>query len=399
MGRDDLYWLDSCIKCSICTAHCPVAGVSGLFAGPKLNGPDLERFRLLGLEAVHSSIVYCSNCKNCDLACPSGVSVSAMNSRARADYASAEGVSLRDRLLARPGLTGKLSRVAPWLFNRLVNWKPARRLGENVMGISADMTPPVFADKSFVRLFKSLQPFQSPRKVVFSPGCYVNYNRPGVGLAVVDVLRRSGIEVLPGEFGCCGLPLISAGMPDKARKYARRNMEAIKKYALAGYPVLTSCPSCSLTLRREYAELFGGEFSGLGGMVTDVLEFLLGLRQKGELYTGFKYFPYTAGYHQPCHLRAAGCGSPARDLLELIPGCRLEELNAGCCGLAGSYGFKKEKYGISMAVGSDLFAAIRSAGYSQVITECGMCRLQILHGTGVEVFHPVEILARSYIEN
>jgi glycerol-3-phosphate dehydrogenase subunit C len=399
MNGGELYSLDNCIKCSICTAHCPVAGVTGAFAGPKLNGPDLERFRHLGLAAVHPSIAYCSNCKSCDVACPAGVGVSAMNCRARAEYASEKGLPLRDRLLARAELAGKLCGLAPGLVNRALRWKPLRQVGEKTMGISAEMTFPRFAAKSFKNLSKAARSFSSRRKVVYFPGCYVNYNRPQVGLAVIDVLQRSGIQVLWGEFGCCGLPLISAGQPAAARKYARRNMEAIQKYALSGYPVLTSCPSCSLTLGREYAELFGPAFSMPGGMVTDVLEFLLDLRQKGELNTGFTRLAITAGYHQPCHLRAAGRGSPSRDLLELVPGCRLEDLDAGCCGLAGSYGFKKEKYGISMAIGGDLFAAIRSAGYGRLVTECGMCRLMILHGTGVQALHPVEILAGSYDGN
>lgn len=395
----DLHSLDSCIKCSICTAHCPVARVTGRFAGPKQNGPDLERFRLLGLAAVHPSIDYCTNCKNCDVACPSGVEISSMNCRARARYAGERGLSFRDRLLARADLAGKLSRMATSLFNRAGDCRGIRRLGERFLGISADMTFPRFSDNSFRKLFSRVPPFISDRKVVYFPGCHVNYYRPGVGLAVVSVLQRSGIQVIEGEFGCCGLPLASAGMLDAARSYAKRNAGAIKKYAAGGYPVITSCPSCSLTLRREYAQLFGEDFYGLSGMVTDVFEFLLALRQEGRMDTGFKSLPFTAGYHQPCHLKAAGCGSPSRDLLALIPGCRVVDLAAGCCGLAGSYGFKKEKYSLSMEIGSDLFTAIITAGYDRVITECGMCRLQIYHGTGVEALHPAEILARSYIGN
>jgi len=391
------YALDNCIKCSICTTRCPVARVSERFAGPKQNGPDLERFRLQGLAAAHPSIDYCSNCKNCDLACPSGVEISAMNCRAKGESVSAQGASPRDRLLALPELAGKAGCAARRLFNLAARLKPLRGLGEKLIGINAEMTLPAFAPKTFNKLYYASRPAPLDRKAVYFPGCHVNYHKPLVGMSLVRVLERNGIQVIPGNFQCCGLPLISAGMLSQAQKLARNNLDKVQKYLDRGYPVITSCPSCSLALRKEYRDLFEMDADGgIGSRVYDIFEYLGEMDHKGDLDTNFQRLPVRAGYHQPCHLKAAGCGSPSLEILRIIPGFQVTDLDAGCCGLAGSYGFKKEKYRISMEIGREVFCAVDAAGVSQIITECGMCGLQISHGTGAEVLHPVQVLDLAY---
>jgi len=391
------YALDNCIKCSICTTRCPVARVSESFAGPKQNGPDLERFRLQGLAAADPSIDYCSNCKNCDLACPSGVEISAMNCRAKGEFVAGKGSSPRDRLLARPDLAGKAGCTAPWLFNLAARLRSIRGIGEKIFGISADMTLPAFAPKTFHQLYKAGRAASSTRKAVYFPGCYVNYHNPLVGMSLVRVMERNGIQVLPGDFQCCGLPLISGGMPHQAQKLARNNLHKLQEHLDRGYPVITSCPSCNMTLRREYRDLFDLDADGgISSRIYDIFEYLGEMNQRGELDTGFHALPVGAGYHLPCHLKAAGCGAPSMEILKMIPGLQVVDLDAGCCGLAGSYGFKKEKYSISMEIGRELFRSIKDCGLKKVITECGMCGLQISHGTGAGVFHPVVILEQAY---
>lgn len=397
MAGNDPFSLDNCIKCSICVTHCPVARVSGGFAGPKQNGPDLERFRLQELTAADPSVVYCSNCKNCDLACSSGVNISAMNSRAKAEYVGRRGPGLRDRLLARVDLLGRISRISPSLVNRAGGNLYLRRLGQKILGISAEMKFPRYSGKTFNELCRSIRPAPGRNKAVYFPGCHVNYISPETGLALLKVMGRNGIEVLAGEPGCCGLPLISGGMLDQAEKLARKNVNKLLEYIRLGCPVITSCPSCNLALRQEYLELFdirGAEEAA--GKVFDVFEYLLAMLGNGELDTGFSAQPPPAAYHQPCHLRAMGIGAPSREVLGLVPGLKVTDLDAGCCGLAGSYGFRQEKYSISMEIGRDLFRAVEAEGTGRVISECGMCQLQISHGTGSEVYHPIQVLARSY---
>ncbi len=400
MTNADRYALDNCIKCSICVSHCPVAAITDKFAGPKQNGPDLERFRLEGAAVAHPSVGYCSNCKNCDVACPSGVNISAMNCLAKGEFVGRGGASLRDRLLARAELMGKVCRLAPAVVNWSGKNKILRRLGQKFLGVSAEMTLPRYAGRTFYELYKINNNIKKQdsgkQKVVYYPGCYVNYNTPEVGLAVIDVMARNGIRVVVDKFNCCSLPLVSNGLLKEAGSYAQRNINQLQNYLDLGYSVITSCPSCNLTLRREYQELFGFYTTHLNEKVYDVFEYLQILLQQGELDINFKPLPLRTGYHQPCHLKAGGCGVPSLEILRLIPGLQVYDLDAGCCGLSGSYGFKSEKYPISMEIGRELFHTVNASGVKQVITECGMCGLQINHGTGVAVYHPIQLLAEAY---
>lgn len=396
MSNDQRLALDNCIKCSICVAHCPVAKVTEKFAGPKQNGPDLERFRLEEPAAVHPSVGYCTNCKNCDVACPSGVSVSTMNCKAKGEFVRQHGAPLRDQLLARVELMGKASRLAPALVNKLGKVNFLRAMGEKFFGVSKDMALPQYAHKTFLELYKPPKISGAKRKVLYYPGCYVNYNTPEVGLALVEILAHNNIEVVVDKFDCCGLPIMANGLLDVAEKYANKNVEKLQSYVEQGYVVITTCPSCNLTLRREYQELFDINTEQLNANIVDAFEYLEDLHEQGELRINFQEVNLGVGYHQPCHLKAAGCGVPSLNILRLIPGLQVIDLDAGCCGLSGSYGFKKEKYPISQEIGQNIIRAVNELGLNRAISECGMCQLQIAHLTGVKVNHPVQILAQSY---
>jgi glycerol-3-phosphate dehydrogenase subunit C len=152
-------------------------------------------------------------------------------------------------------------------------------------------------------------------------------------------------------------------------------------------------------LKREAQEILGVEDDDLKAVseaTYDLCEFLLGLHERGELRTDFRPLPMTVPYHAPCQQQGHGIGKPALDLLALIPDLRVIELNAACCGIAGTYGLKKEKYEISMAVGERLFRDVKDAGAEIAACDSETCRWQIAHGTGVRAVHPVELLYRAY---
>lgn len=400
MNSANRFALDNCIKCSICMANCPVARVSDKFAGPKQNGPDLERFRLIESAAVHPSTDYCSNCKNCDIVCPSGVNVSAMNCKAKGELVALEGAPFRDQMLASVEMLGKIGCIAPTLVNWSTKSKPLRWLGQKLLGINAQMTMPRYARKNFYDLYnlkyKTNKQDDSEHKVVYYPGCFVTYNTPEVGLALVEIMNANGIQVIVDQFNCCGLPLIANGILTKAETYAQKNIQKLQSYINRGYKIITSCPSCNLTLKQEYQELFSIDTSSLNDKIIDVFEYLQSLAQQEKLNTNFNTLSLQLSYHQPCHLKALGCSIPSKEILGLVPGLLIYDLDAGCCGLSGSYGFKQEKYPISMEIGQDLFNAVKSKQVKQVITECGTCQLQIQHGTGAAVYHPIQVLAEAY---
>jgi glycerol-3-phosphate dehydrogenase subunit C len=152
-------------------------------------------------------------------------------------------------------------------------------------------------------------------------------------------------------------------------------------------------------LKREAREILDVEDEDMevvSRSTYDLCEFLLGLHERGELRTDFAQLPLTVPYHAPCQQRGHGIGKPALDLLALVPKLRTIELDADCCGIAGTYGLKKEKYEISMAVGQRLFDDIAATEPDFAACDSETCRWQIAHGTGVAAVHPVELLYRAY---
>ena len=389
--------IDKCTTCSACVADCPVTAATRRFNGPKLTGPSSERFRLFSKPEIEA-LDYCSNCKNCDMSCPSGVRISTLNMLARARYCRQHTPPLRDWILAHGHLLAGLTGWAPNALLRLGMTNPLTRLILDKMGIDRRAPMPVFARHSFPALFRKLPLRVSSKKVIFFPGCYINDYDPGTGLDVVRLLQLAGYEVMVPDFACCGVPLIANGFYDDAERCARKNSAELARWARLGVPIIAACPSCGLMLKEEYAELFPDipDTEIFAPRIDDACEFVQRLLDTGELRLNFKPSSEPLIYHAPCHLRAQGIGMPGLELLRSLPEARVAEAAAGCCGISGSYGFKTGKYEVASAVGKGLFDAVRASGARIAVSECGTCRLQIRHHTGVEVLHPLSWLrARS----
>ena len=233
--------------------------------------------------------------------------------------------------------------------------------------------------------------------IAYFHGCYTNYIDPDIGRSVVEVLEKNGFAVTIPQQECCGLPLISNGYYDLAVRLGEKNIKSLRKSIEKGVEIVFSSPSCGMTLKEEYQSILNlQEASTLGDHLFDVSQFLLRLYDEGRLKTQFKELKETYYYHVPCHLRALQIGLPALELLSLIPGLRVIELPEGCCGLAGSYGFKGEKYAVAREVGEEVFRAVRKLKAQTVISDCEACRMQIGHHTGVKTLHPLQILRRAY---
>ncbi|MFH1635448.1 MAG: anaerobic glycerol-3-phosphate dehydrogenase subunit C [Chloroflexota bacterium] len=283
------------------------------------------------------------------------------------------------------------------------------------------------------------------KQVVFFYGCSTEYYEPRVGRAAVHVLEANGFEVIVPPQNCCGLPLLSNGEFAAARKFHQRNVRNLVEYARQGIPIVGTSTSCTLTLKEEAPELLDmhDEDTRLVAENTyDFSEFLIGMlgirdqglgirnqglgardqgsgtretRKSGNrvLPTGSPLapsplapsplapapltpIPLTLAYHQPCQYRGHRIGNPAVEVLALIPELQIIEGHKTCCGIAGTYGYKKEKYEIAMAVGQPLFDFIQQVGGPLVVCDSETCRWQITHGTGIPAIHPVELLAVAY---
>jgi glycerol-3-phosphate dehydrogenase subunit C len=394
---------DSCIKCNICNTVCPVSAVTDLFPGPKYEGPQGQRFRA-GIDGDRSpdhSLDYCSSCGLCTQACPEGVMVAEINSVARSKLvADRGGLRWRDKLVCRPTLMANLARPATPVANAALANPGVRWLLEKVMGVHREAAMPKFSSVTFRSWFRShTPPADATRTVAYFHGCATQEYEPEVGTALVRVLERNGIRVTLPRQNCCGLPLISNGDFPAARRFARRLTAALAPAAEDPGVIVANSTSCAMTLKSKYREMLGMEdetTTKVAVAVYDICEYLAELADDGRLDTGFAPIEATAIYHQQCQLTHHGVGMPAMDLLALVPGLRVEQSTIGCCGMAGTYGTKVEKYGIAMDVGRGLWEQARTLRPDFIVCDSETCRWHIARATGLPVYHPVQVLDHAY---
>ena len=392
--------LDHCVKCTICETVCPVSNVTPLFPGPKYAGPQAERYRALGQPPEESSVDYCSGCGLCTMACPQGVKIAELNAHARQAVKQKKGIPLRDRLIARPTVLGRLGTPLAPIANAVLRARPARVLTERLLGVHRDAPLPRFAGRRFRSWARAHQGPSTGTRLVYFHGCGIEYYEPDVGEKVVAVLEHNGFRVEIPHQDCCGLPLQSNGLFEDARKYVLKLARVLAPYARDGTVIVGNATSCTLMLKREAREILGLErdpdLALVSGQVYDVCEFLLELHDRGELRTDFQPVEEVVAYHAPCQQQGHWIGKPALELLSLVPGLDVRELDARCCGIAGTYGLKREKYEIAMDVGADLFDQVTTSGATLVACDSETCRWQIEHGTSRPSVHPVELLHRAY---
>ena len=225
MIRDSL---DHCVKCTICETFCPVAAATPLFPGPKYVGPQAERYRSPDGPSPDSSLDYCSSCGICTQVCPQGVKIAEINSQARALMKADRGVPLRDRLIARPTLTGppghagrRRSPTGPCATGSCAGSRsgPSASTARRPMPRWAGRTLQAWARRTGRR--RPPEP-GALNSVVFFHGCGANYYEPDTGRRAVEVLEHNGLDVIIPRQGCCGLPLQSNGLFPDARRYVRK---------------------------------------------------------------------------------------------------------------------------------------------------------------------------------
>lgn len=398
---------DYCVKCNICTSYCPVSNVTDLFPGPKFVGPQAQRFRNPKELSVDDSLDYCSGCGVCSMVCPHEVKVMEMNAKGRYKlYKEKKETPLRNRMLGRSELLGKLGSPFAPIANVFLNFKPIRVMMEQTIGVHRNAPLPPFSAETFRGWFKGVHQkggkhfVSKDKKIVYYHGCSSNYYEPHVGKAAVAVLEHNGYEVIVPKQVCCGLPMLSNAEFEAARKNAHTNIKSLVKYAKQGYKIVGTSTSCTLSLKSDYLHILDIDTEDakiVSQQTYDICEFLLELYDAGELKTDFKKVDAnTLPYHSPCQLRAHNMGLPALDLMELIPGVNIKHVQAQCCGIAGTYGYKKEKYQIAQDVGRPVFEQVRETGSPVAICDSETCRWQIGKSTGAKMMHPVELMVKAY---
>ena len=390
---------EQCLKCSICTVYCPVSAVTPLYPGPKQAGPDGERYRLKNKAFFDEALKMCLNCKRCEVACPNDVHIGDIIQAARIKY-STHKPSLRDMMLANTDLVGTMASPFAPIANPVLKLKPMKAVLHGVMGIDKHRTFPDYSSRKFESWFKkeaAPEQNQYSKHVSYFHGCYVNYNYPQLGKDFVKVMNAVGYGVhLLEKEKCCGVALIANGMPKQAKRQGEVNMTSMRKAIAQGHAVLTTSSTCTFTMRDEYDHLLGIDNHDVRDSISLATRFLLQLIEKGEIKLAFKKdYHKRVAYHSACHMERMGWVPYSTRLLRMIPGIDFVMLESQCCGISGTYGFKKENYERSQAIGKGLFDQIDEVNPNCVATDCETCKWQIEMSTGTPVMNPISIIAEA----
>ena len=391
---------EECTKCTVCTAYCPVLQVNPRYPGPKQAGPDGERLRLKDPYFFNYALKYCLNCKRCEVACPSGVKVADLIQAARIKYDHSKP-KLRDRILASTDFMGSLARPFAPVVNGVTGLGITKSILDATLKIDRQRTFPKYSGRSFEAWLRRHEKEQAafPEQVSYFHGCYVNYNYPRLGKDLVKVLNALGVGVqLLEKEQCCGIAMITNGMSEQATRHARHNIAAIEKAVAEGRKVVTSSSTCTLTIREEYPNLLGVDNAAVRDSLLMATRFIFEKLERGSTLRFRPDFHKKVAYHVPCHMEKLGWGVFTEKLLRMIPGVEFTLLDSACCGIAGTYGFKKENYAASQAIGAPLFEQIRAVDPEVVACDCETCKWQIEMSTGYPVANPLSILAEALAE-
>jgi FAD/FMN-containing dehydrogenase/Fe-S oxidoreductase len=358
----------------------------------------------LGDERLHDILDLCLECKACQSECPLGVDMAALKSEALAVYHDQHGVPLRSRVFGSIRALNRMGSAAFPLSNLASGWRPARLLAERWLGVTSARPLPRFHRQDLRRWFRRRPAPARPAsqgELIFLADSFTTFTEPSAGRAAIELLELAGWQVRLEDAGCCGRASLSKGLLDQSRRMAADMVGRLGDAAARGVPIVGVEPSCLLTLRDEYPALLPDDPQARAVAAATALpeELLLAAIADGRLV--LPPDPAVSGrrivFHGHCHQKALAGTAATTALLRSIPGADVIEVDAGCCGMAGSFGFEAEHYELSMSIGElRLFPAIRAEAQNAIIAATGVsCRQQIAHGTGRPALHPLEIVRNA----
>jgi FAD/FMN-containing dehydrogenase/Fe-S oxidoreductase len=345
---------------------------------------------------LHAVMDLCLECKACKAECPSNVDMAKLKYEFLDHYHRANGLPLRNRMFGAIERLNRVgSRLAPlsnWLANTTVN----RWLLDAFVGIARRRPLPRFAAQSFEDWFRkrNSEGDGARGEIILFHDTFNNFNTPGVAMAATRFLERCHYRVLLVDKKCCGRPMISKGMLRQARENAAWNVDRLAPFAKQGTPIVGLEPSCLLTLRDEYPEFLRSEAAEKVADHSYLFEeFVMRELQAGRIELEGKGHGKKVLLHGHCHQKALVGTGPTVGMLRTA-GFDVDEIDSGCCGMAGSFGFEKEHYALSVAIGNRRLApAVKAAAADVEVVASGIsCRQQIDHLAGREAKHPAELL-------
>ncbi len=358
----------------------------------------------LGGDRLHGILDLCLECKACKSECPLGVDMAALKTEALAAYHERHGVPLRSRMFGSVRTLNRLGSAAFPLSNLAAGWRPGRLMAERWLGVTAARPLPRFQRQDLRRWFRRRPAPATPAtqgELIFLADSFTTFTEPSVGRAAIELLELAGWRVRLEDAGCCGRASLSKGLIDQARRMAAGMAARLGDAAARGVPIVGAEPSCLLTLRDEYPALLPGDAGARAvAAATRLPEEMLLEAIAGNRLVPPRHNPVSGRrilFHGHCHQKALAGTAATMALLRSMPGADVTEVDAGCCGMAGSFGFETEHYDLSMRIGElRLFPAVRAEPDETIIAATGVsCRQQIAHGIGRPARHPLEIVRQA----
>jgi FAD/FMN-containing dehydrogenase/Fe-S oxidoreductase len=394
-----LFELEQCNGCGVCLSAesgfrmCPVFRAVGDEMATSRAKANILRFWATGQltdddfrsPEFRKFLDLCVNCKACSVECPSGVDVSKLINAARARY-------VKLKKLTRPD----------FVLSHVMRLPATKWFLEKAAGLDRRRNIPEFASGSFLRTGRKYltvcEPIaESIDKVAYFVDTYANFNDHELGFAVIDVLRHNGIEVILPKQRPVPLPAIAYGDVKTARRDLRYIVRHFAPAVRDGYKIICSEPSAALCLQQELRHFVTGPGASLVAQNTfELMSYLLDLHKQGKLKKPERHISRDYVYHTPCHLLAIGGSGATIELLKDLCDMAGIDLQAGCCGLAGTFGMQTKNYDLSSQMAADLKQKLDASPTKYVLTECAGCKMQIEHLANTSATHPIKLLAEVY---
>lgn len=360
---------------------------------------------------IYEVLDLCLSCKGCKSECPSNVDMAKLKSEFLQHYFDKNGVPIRALAIAYISTINKIASLAPYIYNFIVRNNFTASVFKKMAGFAQQRNIPLLSRitlrkwaKRNISTLNAWLPAEAASVYLFIDE-FINYDDTSLGKKAILLLNSLGYKVLIKDHDVSSRTFISKGFLRTARKIAIKNILTFCDVINEQTPLLGLEPSAILAFRDEYSDLIRGELKAkakkLAKNTMMLEEFLSKEIDAGRIQKeAFTTAPLKIKFHGHCQQKAIASMVPLKKVLSFPENYKAEEIRSGCCGMAGSFGFEKEHYELSMKVGElILFPQIRNAGEEVLISAPGIsCRQQIKDGTGRHAYHPVEILFDALIK-
>lgn len=339
-------------------------------------------------EAFQFVINHCINCGSCSKECPSKVNIPKLALEAKSRYAEKFGVSIDAKLVTNFEVAGKITHKFSPVVSALMSPKFMRNMLQFTTGLASERKFVRFATKSLYERVNKTEG-SGGKVVMYFAGCYASFIKPEIGESSVNVLKKLGYKVVTPAQHCCGIPHLSKGLAKGTRSQIKKNIKEWGSLIDQVDYIVSACSSCTLSLTKEWLYYQNDEITR---KIRDKTIFIMDLVEKHIDEVELIENKITLGYHIPCHMRLLKNPTSTSNVLKKLSGVEVDNLQSGCCGLAGSWGMSAKNYDLSIKIGKPMVDKLMKSSCSAGVTECPTCSMQMEHLGNKDVMHPIEVV-------